>query len=172
MDHLKSSHAQQLKEVEGLVQEKDSRISELLMHLRKLRGEVGTNQNSPDLSPSLSLKPPGSVKRTASVSVQTSMLPDYAQQGSFEGQGGGERGGGGTPAILPLGDEGINEPGLLMNGGDSAAMKSLGPAEEVRERVRVRERERERERDVCLFLKVQCYRYLVESENYNSCTWI
>ena len=135
MDHLKSSHAQQLKEVEGLVQEKDSRISELLMHLRKLRGEVGTNQNSTDLPPSLSLKPPGSVKRTASVSVQTSMLPDYAQQGNFEGQGGGGGGGGGggTPAILPLGDEGINEPGLLMNGGDSAAMKSLGPAEEVRE---------------------------------------
>ena len=122
---MKSSHAQQLKEVEGLVEEKDSRISELLMHLRKLRGEVGTNQNSSDRPPSLSLKPPGSVKRTASVSVQTTMLPDYAQQGSFEGAGG-------TPAILPLGDEGLNEPGLLMNGGDSAAMKSLGPAEEVR----------------------------------------
>ena len=134
MDHLKSSHAQQLKEVDGLVQEKDSRISELLMHLRKLRGEVGTNQNSSELPPSLSLKPPGSVKRTASVSVQTSMLPDYAQQGSFEGGGGG--GGGGTPAILPLGDEGVNEPGALMNGGDSAAMKSLGPAEEVRGRER------------------------------------
>lgn len=133
MDHLKSSHAQQLKEVEGLVEEKDSRISELLMHLRKLRGEVGTNQNSPELPPSLSLKPPGSVKRTASVAVQTSMLPDYAQQGNFEGQG--EEGeNGGTPAILPLGDEGINESGLRMNGGDSAAMKSLGPAEEVRER--------------------------------------
>lgn len=129
MDHLKSSHAQQLKEVEGLVQERDSRISELLMHLRKLRGEVGSNQNSSELPPSLSLKPPGSVKRTASVSVQTSMLPDYAQQGSFEGGGGG----GGTPAILPLGDEGVNEPGVLMNGGDSAAMKSLGPVEEVRE---------------------------------------
>ena len=129
MDHLKSSHAQQLKEVDGLVQEKDSRISELLMHLRKLRGEVGTNPNSADLPPSLSLKPPGSVKRTASVSVQTSMLPDYAQQGSFEGQGGG-----GAPAILPLGDEGLNEPGLHMNGGDSAAMKSLGPTEEVRGR--------------------------------------
>ena len=138
MDHLKSSHAQQLKEVEGLVQEKDSRISELLMHLRKLRGEVGTNQNSSELPPSLSLKPPGSVKRTASVSVQTSMLPDYAQQGSFEGGGGG-----GTPAILPLGEEGVNEPGVLMNGGDSAAMKSLGPAEEVRGRERERERERE-----------------------------
>ena len=131
---MKSSHAQQLKEVEGLVQEKDSRISELLMHLRKLSGEVGTNQNSSDIPPSLSLKPPGSVKRTASVSVQTSMLPDYAQQGSFEGQGGG----GGTPAILPLGDEGVSESGVLMNGGDSAAMKSLGQAEEVRERERER----------------------------------
>ena len=144
MDHLKSSHAQQLKEVEGLVQEKDSRISELLMHLRKLRGEVGTNQNSPELPPSLSLKPPGSVKRTASVAVQTSMLPDYAQQGNFEGQGEGESGGTpATPAILPLGDERINDPGLRMNGGDSAAMKSLGPAEEVRENVhqpRMRER--------------------------------
>jgi hypothetical protein len=137
VDHLKSSHSQQLKEVEGLVLEKDSRISELLMHLRKLREEVGTNQNSPELPPSLSLKPPGSVKRTVSVSVQTSMLPDYAQQGSFEGGGGGS---GGTPAILPLGDEGVNEPGVLMNGGDSAAMKSLGPADEVRE-----EGERERE---------------------------
>ena len=124
MDHLKSSHAQQLQEVEGLVQEKDSRISELLMHLRKLRGEVGTSPNSPDLPPSLSLKPPGSAKRTSSVAVQTSMLPDYSHQGSFEGHG--------PPAVLPLGNEDLNEPDLRINGGDSAAMKSLDPAEEVR----------------------------------------
>lgn len=127
MDHLKSSHAQQLQEVESQVQEKDSRISELLMHLRKLRGEVGSNLNSTDLPPSLSLKPPGSVKRTTSVAVQTSSLPDYTEQGNFEGQG--------QPAILPLamGVENHNEPDVVMNGGDSAALKSLGPMEEVRE---------------------------------------
>lgn len=122
---MKSSHAQQLHEVESLVQEKDSRISELLMHLRKLRGEVGNNLNSSDLSPSLLLKPPGSVRRTASVAVQTSLLPDYSEQGSFEGQG--------PPAILPLVSEDHSEPGTLMNGGNSAALKSLGPMEEVRE---------------------------------------
>ena len=123
VDYLKTSHAQQLQEVEGQVQEKDSRISELLMHLRKLRGEVGNNLNSPDLPSSLSLKPPGSVKRTASVAVQTSNLPDYSEQSSFEDLG--------PPAILPLGSEDHSEPGMVVNGGDSAAMKSLGPLEEV-----------------------------------------
>ena len=121
MDHLKVSHAQQLEEVEGLVQEKDSRISELLMHLRKLRGEVG---NSSDLPASFSLKPPGSIRRTTSVAVQTSALPDYSQRGSFEGQG--------PAAILPVGEEGLSESGSLVNGTDSATMKSLNPTEEVR----------------------------------------
>lgn len=122
---MKSSHAQQLKKVEGLVQEKDSRISELLMHLRKLRGEAGTNPTSADAPPSHSLKPPGSVRRTTSVAVQTSMLPDYSQQGSFEGLG--------PPAVLPLGGDGLGGgPGPMVNGNASAAMKSLGPEEEVR----------------------------------------
>ena len=146
MDHLKSSHAQQLQEVGGLVQEKDSRISELLMHLRKLRGEVETNGSSSNLPSSLSLKPPGSAKRTATVAVQTCMLPDYSQQGSFEGRG-SFVGGQGAPAILPLGSDDITSPlaGVMVNGNESAAMKSLGPEEEVRSRERERERERGRE---------------------------
>ena len=58
-----------------------------------------------------------------SVAVQTSALPDYCQRGSFEGQG--------TAAILPVGEDDVGEPSLLVNGDDPAAMKSLGPAEEV-----------------------------------------
>ena len=91
------------------------------MHLRQLRGDGGGEpSNHPS---SFSLKPPGSVRRTTSVAVQTSALPDYCQRGSFEGQG--------TAAILPIGEDDLSEPGLLVNGDDPAAMKSLGPTEEV-----------------------------------------
>ncbi len=119
LEEMRSNHERQVLENDGLLQEKEERVAELLTNLKQLRGEVGS-AHLPDGSVLLAsiggLRPPGLARRTATIGVQTSaeLLSNDTEE----------------VAVLPV-DDSLGNAYQLSSNGERATMMSLGPAEEV-----------------------------------------